>query len=88
MKLLWLASDNTLEWVRDNPVFDTPSFHWIITGERGKNFPKFLSTLLSRFARGESVISAWQAFVPHAQYQGDKVTCRIFPGIADTSFLP
>lgn len=88
VKLLWLASENNLQWVQNNPVLEHPSFYLILTGMRGKNFPKFLSTLLSRIARGESVISAWESFVPHAQYQGDRVTCRMVKGVADCSFLP
>jgi len=88
VKMLWLASDNKLDWVRDNPVLEHPSFHLILTGRRGPNFPKFLSTLLSRMARGESMVSAWESFVAHAQYRGEKVDCRMVAGIADTSFLP
>jgi serine/threonine protein kinase len=88
VKLLWLASENNLQWVNNNPVVEHPAFYLILTGMRGKNFPKFLSTLLSRIARGESVISAWESFVPHAQYQGDRVTCRMVKGVADCSFLP
>jgi serine/threonine-protein kinase len=88
VKMLWLASDNKLDWVKDNPVLDNPSFHLILTGRRSQNFPKFLSTLLSRMARGESMVSAWESYVGHAQYKGDKVECRMVAGIADTSFLP
>lgn len=88
VKLLWLASENNLAWVKDNPVLTSPSFHLILTGARGNNFPKFLSSLLSRFSRGESISSAWEQFVPNAQYKGDKVNCRYVEGCAEIAFLP
>jgi serine/threonine protein kinase len=88
VKLLWLASDNSLHYLRDNPVLTEPPFHFILTSSRGENFPKFLSSLLARIARGEPVVSAWNSYVPRAQYQGDRTNCRLIHGPADTSFLP
>lgn len=88
VKMVWLAADNDLDIIRDNPVVQSPTFHLVLTKSRGQNFPKFLSTLLSRFARGESVASAWEAYVPHAQYKGDKVNCKLINGLADVSFFP
>jgi hypothetical protein len=88
VKMLWLATENDLDVIRDNPVLLEPQFHLILTKERGENFPKFLSTLLSRLARGESVAVAWDSFVPHAQYKGDKVNCKLVQGTADIAFYP
>jgi serine/threonine protein kinase len=88
VKLLWLATENDLDVIRDNPVVLDPHFHLVLTKARGENFPKFLSTLLSRIARGEGVAAAWDSFVPHAQYKGDKVNCKFVQGAADISFYP
>jgi serine/threonine protein kinase len=88
VKMLWLATDNDLEVIKDNAVLQSPSFHLILTKARGENFPKFLSGLLSRLARGEAVATAWESFVPHAQYKGDKVNCKFFHGLSDISFYP
>lgn len=88
VKMLWLATENDLEVIKDNPVIHSPSFHFVVTKARGENFPKFLSGLLSRLSRGESLVTAWEAFVPHAQYKGDKVNCKFFHGAADISFFP
>lgn len=88
VKMLWLASDNNLHYLRDNPVLDRPPFHLVLTSSRGENFPKFLSTLLARIARGESVISAWNSFVPQAQFKGERTNCRVITAVADTCFLP
>lgn len=88
VKLLWLASDNSLHYLRDNPVLNQPPFHLVLTSSRGDNFPKFLSTLLARIARGESVMHAWNSYVPNAQYQGERTSCRLIAAVADAFFLP
>jgi serine/threonine protein kinase len=88
VKMLWLATENDLDVIKDNPVIHNPSFHFVVTKARGENFPKFLSGLLSRLSRGEGLVTAWEAFVPHAQYKGDKVNCKFFHGMADISFFP
>lgn len=88
VKMLWLATENDLEVIKDNPVTHNPTFHLILTKARGENFPKFLSGLLSRLARGEPAAQAWDSFVPHAQYKGDKVNCKFFHGVSDISFFP
>lgn len=88
VKLLWLATENDLDVIKDNPIAHEPNFHLITTGARGQNFPKFVSTLLARLVRGDSVAAAWESFVPHAQYKGDKVNCKLVTGFADVSFFP
>jgi serine/threonine protein kinase len=88
VKMLWLATENDLDVIKDNPVLQSPSFHLILTKARGENFPKFLSGLLSRLSRGEAAAQAWESFVPHAQYKGDKVNCKFCHGVADISFFP
>jgi len=86
--LLWLATENELSVIRDNPLTQDPTFHLVLTQARGQNFPKFLSTLLARLARGESLAAAWESILPHAQYKGDKVNCKLVEGLWDVSFYP
>ncbi len=86
--LLWLAAENDLAVIRDNPLIQNPTFHLVLTKARGQNFPKFLSSLLARLARGESLAVAWESILPHAQYKGDKVNCKLVPGAFDVSFFP
>lgn len=88
VKMLWIAAANDYDVIRDNPLVHNPNFHIVLTKNRGENFPKFLSALLARFARGESVGAAWESFVPHAQYKGDKVLTKFVHGQADVSFYP
>jgi hypothetical protein len=88
VKMLWLATENELEWLKGNPVLEAPSFQLVLTGQRGNNFPKFLSTIMSRMARGEILSDAFDACLPQAQYKGEKIDCRLVRGIADIAFLP
>lgn len=88
VKLVWLASDNGLEPMKPYLEPENPSFHLILTSARGANFPKFLSSLLSRITRGELLSSAWEAYVPYLQYKGDKTECKFVPGIADVALYP
>jgi eukaryotic-like serine/threonine-protein kinase len=88
VKLVWLASNNGLEPMKPYLEPENPSFHLILTSARGANFPKFLSSLLSRITRGELLSSAWEAYVPYLQYKGDKTECKFVPGIADIALYP
>lgn len=88
VKLLWLPTPNKLEWLHNNPVLDTPTFSMVLTGSRGSNYPKFLSSILSRLSRGDSLQNAWMQVIPSLQMQGQKVDVNLVPGAADVSFLP
>lgn len=88
VKLLWLASNNKVDWLNDSPLLADPPFHMVLTETRGQHFAKFLSTLLSRMARGETITNAWFQVVPTLQSQGQKVDLRLIPATADVTFLP
>jgi serine/threonine protein kinase len=88
VKLLWLASTNKLEWLTDSPVLEAPSFNVVVTSGRGPHYPKFLSSVMSRLSRGDSLINSWGQVIPNMQQQGQKVDVRLVTGPVEISFLP
>jgi hypothetical protein len=88
VKFLWVASSNRIHWLKGNPVLDMPSFHMLFTGDRGNNFPKFLSSILSRLSRGDSVTNACEQVTGALQFNGENMDITLVSGVADISFLP
>ncbi len=90
VKLLLLGSDNDLPSAHAHLAGKELSFDVVLTCDRGENFPKFLSSLLSRLSRGVPVERALVDVVSAGLE--DQITslpqCYFLSGGQNVVFLP